>query len=67
MVYFWKIPEYEIADFEYKHDRTPSAEIIPTQTSTLKHVGIINVSEKPTYDKSLESFRIGVSRNCLST
>ena len=29
----WKGLELEIAEFEYKHDRTPSTETIPTQTS----------------------------------
>ena len=33
MLHFWKVPELEITDFDYKHDRTPSAGTIPTQTS----------------------------------
>ena len=33
MIHFWKVPELEITDFEDKHNRTPSAETIPTQTS----------------------------------
>ena len=33
MIHDWKVPELEITDFEYEHDRTPSAESIPTQTS----------------------------------
>ena len=33
MIQDWKVPELEITDFEYKHDRLPSAETIPTQTS----------------------------------
>ena len=33
MILYWKVPELEITDFEYKHDRTPSTETIPTQTS----------------------------------
>ena len=33
MVDHWKGLELEIAEFEYKHDRTPSKETIPTQTS----------------------------------
>ena len=33
MIHDWKFSELEITDFEYEHDRTPSAESIPTQTS----------------------------------
>ena len=33
MIPGWKVPELEITDFHHKHDRTPSAEAIPTQTS----------------------------------
>ena len=32
MIHHWKGLELEIAEFENKHDRKPSAETIPTQT-----------------------------------
>ena len=35
MIHDWKVPELEITDFEDKHNRTPSAETEPTQTSNL--------------------------------
>ena len=40
-----KFLELEITEFEYKHDRRPSAETISNVSQTLKHVEIINVSE----------------------
>ena len=33
MIDHWKCLELELAQFEYKHVQTPSAESIPTQTS----------------------------------
>ena len=48
MIHHWKVLDLEITDFEYHHDRTLSGEIIPSQTSNLKHVEIIKVSDKPT-------------------
>ena len=44
----------EITDFEYQNDRTYTGDFIASQTSNLKHVEIIKVSDKPTYDTSLE-------------
>ena len=35
MIHDWKVPELEITDFEYKHDRTPSVETIPSQISEI--------------------------------
>ena len=55
MIYHWKATDMEIIDSEYHNDPTSSCEIIPSQTSNLKHVENIKVSEKPTYDTSLES------------
>ena len=52
MIHHWKGLELEITDFEYHHDPTYTGETIPSQT--LKHVEIIKVSDKPTYDTSLE-------------
>ena len=54
MIHHWKALDFEITDFEYHHDPTPSVEIIPSQTSNLKHVEILKVFDKPTYDTSLE-------------
>ena len=54
MIHRWKAFDLEIADFEYQFDRTPSCEIIPSQTSNLKHIEIIKISDKPTYNTSLE-------------
>ena len=47
------------SDFDYQDGRTPSAETIPSQTSKFGHVEIINVSHKPTYDRSLERYCAG--------
>ena len=55
-VHHWKSFDLEITDFNYHYDPTSSGETIPSQTSKLKHVGIIKVSVKPTYDTSLERF-----------
>ena len=33
MIHLWKVPELEITDFDYKHDRTPSARTILSQIS----------------------------------
>ena len=55
MIHHWKALDLEIIDFEYRHDPTPSCEIIPYQTLNLKHVEIIKVLDKPTYDTSFES------------
>ena len=35
--------DLEITDCDYHHDQTPSREIIPSQTSKLKHVEIIKI------------------------
>ena len=45
----------EFTDCEDRHDLTSSSVIIPSQTSNLKHVEILRVSDKPTNDTSLES------------
>ena len=41
MIHHWKAVDLEITDFEYRHDPTPSCEIILSQTLNLKHVEII--------------------------
>ena len=50
-----RLGHHRFTDFQYQHYPTPSGEIIPSQTSNLKHVEIIKVLDKPTYDTSLES------------
>ena len=55
MIHHRKALDLEITHFENNHDPTSSCEIIPSQTSNLKHVEIIEVSDKPTFDTSLES------------
>ena len=54
MIHHRKVHELEITDSDYQHDRTTSAETIPSQTSNPKTVEIIKRSDKPTYDTSLE-------------
>ena len=55
MIHYWKVPELEITDFDYKHDRTPSPETIRTRTSNPQTCRDHKVSDKPTYDTLLES------------
>ena len=59
MVHHWNCLDLEITIFENHRDRTLSGEIIPSQTSNVKPVEIIKVSDKPTYDTSLESSSLG--------
>ena len=54
-IHHWKALDLEIRDLNYHHDLTPLGEIISSQTSNLKHVAIKKVSDKPTFDPSLES------------
>ena len=56
MIHHWKALDLEITEFECHHDPTSSCEIIPPlKPQTLKHVEILKVSDKPTYDTSLQS------------
>ena len=55
MIYHWKGLDMEFTDSEYHRDPTISCEIIPSQNSNLKHVKIIKVLDKLTYDTSAES------------
>ena len=54
MIHRWKALDLEITDFEYHDVWTRGIEIIPSQTSNFKHVEIIKVSDKPTYDTLLK-------------
>ena len=55
MIHRWKGLDLDITEFDYRDDQTPSGEIIPSQMSNLKHVEIIKLLDKPTYDTTLES------------
>ena len=66
MIHYWKGVDFEIRDFEYHYDPTSSGDIIPSQTSNIKHVEIIKVSDKPTYDTLLERLWLGDHRCELS-
>ena len=50
MIHHWKGLDLEIIVFNFRHNPTLSSEIIPSQTSNLKHVEIIKVADKPTCD-----------------
>ena len=54
MIHHSKGFDLEITDFNYYHDLTLSCEITQSQTSNLKHVEIIKILDKPTYDTSLK-------------
>ena len=54
MIHRWKALDLEITDFEYRHDRTYTGEIVPSQTSNPEHVEIGKVSDKLTYDTLFE-------------
>ena len=54
MIHYWKGLDLEITDFEYPHVPTPSAETIPSQTSNPQTCRDYKISDKPTYDTSLE-------------
>ena len=41
MIHHWKALDLEITDFEYYYDPIHTGEIIPSETSNLKHVEII--------------------------
>ena len=55
MIHHLKALDLEITDFNYHHNPTTSGGNTGSQTSNLKHVEIIKVSDKPSYDTSLES------------
>ena len=50
MIHHWKAIDLEIADLDYRDDPTSSCEFLPSRTLYLKHLEIIKVSDKPTYD-----------------
>ena len=62
MIHHWKGLDLETTDDDYHHDRTFSREITPSQTLNFKNVESIKVSDKPTYDTSLERSSLGDHR-----
>ena len=56
MIHHWKGLDLEITDFYYHHHPTPQVKLYHLKHQILKHVEIIEVSDKPTYDTSLERF-----------
>ena len=55
MIHHWKALDLEITDGEYQFYWTISGETIQSQTLSVKHVEIIKILDKPTFDTSLES------------
>ena len=54
MKHHWKGLDLEITDFEYPQVPIPSGETIPSQTSNPQTCREYKISDKPTYDTSLE-------------
>ena len=52
MIHHSKSLDLELTDFEYYHYLTYTVETKPSQT--VKHVEVIKVSDKPSYDTSFE-------------
>ena len=52
MIHHCKALDLDITDFNSYHDLKYTGENIPSQTSNLKHVQIIKVSDKRTCDTS---------------
>ena len=48
MIHHWKDLDLEITDFHYQHHATPSGYFIPFQTSNVKHVENMKISDKHT-------------------
>ena len=57
MIHQWKGFDLEITDFNYHHDPTPpQVKLYHLKPQILKHLEILKVSDKPTYDTSVERF-----------
>ena len=50
MIHHWKAIDLENTNLDYRDDPTSSWEFLPSRTLYLKHLEIIKVSGKPTYD-----------------
>ena len=55
MIQHWKALHKEFTDGESQFDRAYTGKITSFQTSNVKHVEIIKISDNHTYDTSLES------------
>ena len=55
MTHHWKASDLQITDLVYRDDPASSCEFLPPRTLYLKHLEIIKVSGKPTYDTYLEN------------
>ena len=62
MIHHWKALDLEIKAVEYHVDRPYAGKIIPSEILKLKHVDIIRLSDKLTYDTSFESSCLGGHR-----
>ena len=56
MVHRWKGFDLEITDLIISMIRHPQLKLYHLKPQTLKHINFIKVSDKPTYDTSLERF-----------
>ena len=65
-MHHWKVFDLEITGSIITFIRHPQMKLCHLKRQTLKHVEEINVSEKPTYDTSLERSRLGDHRFQLS-
>ena len=55
MIQPWKGLDLDITDSQYHHDLTYTGETITSQTSNLKHLEIKKISDKLTYNTSLQN------------
>ena len=55
VIVHWKAVDLEITDGEYRFYRTYAGKITPSHTLDPKHVEIIKVIVKPTFDTSFKS------------
>ena len=54
MIHHWKGHDLEITNGECQFGRPYTGKTVSSQTLSLKHVEIIEVSDKPTYDSSFQ-------------
>ena len=50
----WKGLEFELAELDYQHGRTPSVETIPSLSQTFQYVEIIKVQTNTKFETSWE-------------
>ena len=56
MIHRWKGFDLEITDLFISKIRHPQLKLYRLKPQILKHINFIKVSDKPTYDTSLERF-----------